>query len=501
MQQADICLLLEGTYPYVRGGVSSWVHQLISGLPHYRFYLVFIGGTRQSYAGQHYQLPDNVVGLETHFIMEPRQFSPPRARLGKAKAFAMWQQVLARFNQSEQALTPQQLQQLLDELGQRHGLSYEDFLYSEHSWQILVELYLSRAENQSFVDFFWTFRNIYSPLFSLVQIANKVPAARMLHSISTGYAGFLGALLKQRLGVPYLLSEHGIYTKERKIDLTQASWIQDRHFALDTSIHKKMENTRKTWISFFEQQGKTAYQSADRITALYQGNRERQISDGAPADKTEVIVNGINLQRFAQARQQRPAGVPKVAGLIGRVVPIKDIKTFIRAIRVAVNSEPELQGWIIGPTEEDPAYVKECELLIHSLSLQQHVKFLGMQNVAEILPQLGVCMLTSISEAQPLVLLEAMAAGVPCIATDVGSCREIIYGMQRADQALGACGYIIGIANPNQASTALLKTLTDDDNWRRMSDAGYARVQQYYQEQFMFERFNQLYETLTTWQA
>lgn len=501
MQQADICLLLEGTYPYVRGGVSSWVHQLISGLPQYQFYLVFLGGTREAYGQQHYRLPDNVLGLETHFIMEHDSRQPPRARTGKASAFAMWQQVLERFNISKQALSTEQLELMLAELGRRGGLSYEDFLYSESSWQILVELYFEQAENQSFVDFFWTFRNIYTPLFNLVKIARQVPPARMFHSISTGYAGFLGALLKQKQQAPYLLSEHGIYTKERKIDLTQASWIQDRRYALDTSIHKKMEQTRQTWISFFEQLGRTAYSSADRITALYQGNQQRQIKDGADAVKTEVIVNGINLARFSQARACRPLAPPKVVGLIGRVVPIKDIKTFIRAIRVAMNSDPNIQGWIIGPTDEDPTYVKECELLINSLALQQHVKFTGMQNVAEIMPQLGVCMLTSISEAQPLVLLEAMAAGVPCIATDVGSCREIIEGMRPDDKALGRCGYVISIADPNQASSAILKLLNDVQHWQQMSEVGYRRVELYYQEQFMFQRFNQLYETFLTWQA
>lgn len=501
MQKADICLLLEGTYPYVRGGVSSWVHQLISGLPHYSFYLVFLGGIKETYGAMHYSLPANVIGLETHYIMERDQIKPPRARKGNKNAFLMWQSVMSRFNQSNQPLTPKQLQLLLTQLGKRSGLSYEDFLFSEHSWQILIELYFEQAENQSFVDFFWTFRNIYAPLFNLVSIANKLPPARMLHSISTGYAGFLGALAKQKQQIPFLLSEHGIYTKERKIDLTQASWIQDRHNALNTSIHKKMEQTRQTWISFFEQLGRTAYDQADKITALYQGNRQRQLIDGAAPEKTDVIVNGINLARFADAKIKRSGPVPLVAGLIGRVVPIKDIKTFIRAIRVAINTEPTLEGWIIGPTEEDPNYVKECELLINSLELQHHVKFLGMQNVAEILPQLGVCVLTSISEAQPLVLLEAMAAGVPCIATDVGSCREIIEGMEADDQALGSCGYIISIANPNQASIALLNILTHQQHWQQMSDAGFNRVQRFYQEHYMFQRYNELYETFLSWQA
>jgi len=58
-----------------------------------------------------------------------------------------------------------------------------------------------------------------------------------------------------------------------------------------------------------------------------------------------------------------------------------------------------------------------------SLGLEGKVHFLGFQNIQDILPQLGLMVLTSISEAQPLVILEAWAAGTPVISTDVGSCR------------------------------------------------------------------------------
>ncbi|GLS84087.1 GT4 family glycosyltransferase PelF [Paraferrimonas haliotis] len=500
MKPIDICLLLEGTYPYVRGGVSSWVHQLINGLPQFHFYLVFVGGTKSFYPKQHYTLPDNVVGIEEHFLMDKTGLIAPQPRLGNESAFALWKSVLSHFQKTEATLSSEQLQGLLEKLGEKNGIGYDDFLYSEHSWEVLVDLYMENAENQSFVDYFWTFRNIYSPLFILAKVARGIPKARLFHSISTGYAGFLGALVKQKQQVPYVLTEHGIYTKERKIDLTQATWIKDRQSALDTSLHRKMEQTRQTWIQFFEQLGRSAYHQADDIVALYGGNRLRQIQDGAPPEKTSVIVNGINMKRFTKAYQERSVSPPKVAGLIGRVVPIKDIKTFIRSIRVAVNAEPNLEGWIIGPTEEDPGYVKECELLISSLGLTDKVKFLGMQNVAEILPKIGVCMLTSISEAQPLVLLEAMAAGVPCIATDVGSCREILEGMDEQDRQLGECGYTISIADPNQASAALLKILSDDKRWHEMGDNGFNRVQAYYQESMMYQRYQQLYEERLAWQ-
>lgn len=498
-QNSDVCLLLEGTYPYVRGGVSSWVHQLIKGMPHLRFHLVFIGGTRAAYGKPYFQLPDNVVGLETYYLMEPDQKAKPRARRAKQGTIDTWYQILTYFQTAKSPLNDDHMDYLLNVLGKDSGFTREDFLYSEQSWEVLTEIYSERADQQSFVDYFWTFRNVYSPLFTLAQIARKTPYTGMVHSISTGFAGFLGAMIKQHQKIPYLLSEHGIYTKERKIDLTQASWIKDRHSVLDKSIHRSMEQTRQMWITFFEQLGRSAYSYANEITALYEGNRQRQVKDGAAEHKTHIIVNGIDLERFKGASSMRSIKPPRVAGLIGRVVPIKDIKTFIRAITTAVEKDPSIEGWIIGPTEEDEAYHNECEALVASLGMDSHIKFLGMQDISKILPKIGVCVLTSISEAQPLVLLEAMACGIPCVATDVGACREILYGMHETDESLGKCGLVVDIASPEKIANSILACLESPTYWRELGDTGLKRVKSYYQESDMYARFGERYKGLLAW--
>lgn len=499
-EEVDVCLLLEGTYPYVRGGVSSWVHQIISGLPEYSFHLIFLGGHPDFYDKQAYTFPDNVVGFEEHYLLSNKGQIKPKARSGDAKLFASWNQFLSYFDKSDAPIPSELLVDVSGFLGVDRKLSLDDFLYSRESWNVLTERYLSEADNQSFVDFFWTHRNIFQPLFILSRIAQHLPNAKAFHSISTGYAGFLGALSRQKTQRPFLLTEHGIYTKERKIDLAQATWIKDSNSLLDLSMHKGMAYTRNTWIRFFEQLGLTAYHQADQIVALFEGNRQRQHEDGAPQDRTQVIVNGINIERFEQAYQKRPDSPAMVVGLVGRVVPIKDIKTFIRTIRSAIEVIPELEGWIIGPTEEDPDYVHECELLIESLGLTGKVKMLGSQNVAEILPSLGVMMLTSISEAQPLVLLEAMAAGIPCIATEVGACREIIDGAEGEDQALGSAGEIIPIASPNSGSAAIVKILEDSNAWKNTGDIGRARVIRYYDERMMYNAYRNLYkEAIRGW--
>src|SRR5688572_8359601 len=67
---ADITMILEGTYPFVSGGVSSWVHQIIKGLPEIKFSLVFIGGSRDKYEKMRFELPANVVHLQEHYLSE-----------------------------------------------------------------------------------------------------------------------------------------------------------------------------------------------------------------------------------------------------------------------------------------------------------------------------------------------------------------------------------------------------------------------------------------------
>jgi glycosyltransferase involved in cell wall biosynthesis len=193
-----------------------------------------------------------------------------------------------------------------------------------------------------------------------------------------------------------------------------------------------------------------------------------------------------------------------VIGLIGRIVPIKDVKTFVRSMGLISQELPDVEGWIIGGADEDSSYDVECRLLVESLGLGSRVKFLGHQNVSEILPKLGLLMLTSISEAQPLAILEAMAAGVPCVATDVGACREQIEGTTREDQALGRAGRVVPFADHRALSRAAVELLTDEQAWRSCQAVGITRVERYYDEGQMLASYRQVYrEALegSPWQA
>ncbi|CAG2147803.1 putative glycosyltransferase EpsD [compost metagenome] len=493
---ADVMLLLEGTFPYVSGGVSSWVNQMIRAFPDIRFGIVFIGSRRQDYGEMAYALPDNVVHLETHFLYD---FPPPPMVHGSSgdprafdKADALHEMLREPGREQEAG---ELIRELMPALREGGALSEDAFLYSRRAWQTITDQYRQFCTDPSFTDYFWTIRIMHKPLWQLVRIADSLIPAKMYHTVSTGYAGFLGAMLRYRTGRPLLVSEHGIYTKERKIDLFQSQWIRDNRNIFERDI-SQISYFRELWVRFFETLGRVCYDAGDEIVALYEGNRRRQVADGAVETRTRNIPNGINLPRLSALRTQRAPGVPPVLCLIGRVVPIKDIKTFIRAMLTVVREYPDAEGWIAGPEDEDPEYAQECRSLAESLGLGKKVKFLGFQKIDELLPKVGVLILSSISEALPLVVLEGFAAGVPCVTTDVGSCRELIFGLPGEDAALGAAGGVVRIADPAALAGAALALLTDPPRWQAAQAAGIARVERYYTQEQMVGSYRTLYAAL-----
>jgi hypothetical protein len=162
-------------------------------------------------------------------------------------------------------------------------------------------------------------------------------------------------------------------------------------------------------------------------------------------------------------------------------------------MRTVVTHLPQAEGWIAGPEDEDPDYAQECRLIVESLGLQGHVRFLGFQQMTELLPKVGLIVLSSISEALPLVILEGYAAGVPCVSTDVGSCRQLIEGHGDEDRALGSAGAVVRIADPQALAEAALPLLTDPARWQAASRAGIARVERFYTQPLMFDRYRALY--------
>lgn len=506
--EADVCLLLEGTYPFVRGGVSSWVKQLIDSMPELRFSIVYLGADKSSTAKLAYELPENLVHLETHSLMEhvshdtvlPSAMTRLKALPGLLSRRKLTGERLNKscelhhqLRSSEAALDIDVLNSFAQLMMDESAITAEHLETHPQSWQTIKEHYAQAPEGLDFNHFFWTVRSMHAPLFKLSDIARQAPEARLYHAVSTGYAGFLGALLQSTAGKPFIITEHGIYTKERELDLAQVNWIPETYDPFKVGLNDNMDYLRLVWIRFFVSLGRMAYSSASQILTLFEGNRLRQIKDGAQPEKLKIVPNGVDVQRFSSVRRAFDAPIPPVIALIGRIVPIKDIKCFIRALQIIRATVPEIQGWLVGPEDENPGYTGECRELVQNLGLSGSIQFMGFQRPDDIFPQIGLCALTSVSEGQPLVVLEGYAAGIPSVTTDVGSCSELAYGVTDADKALGQSGSVVPIADPAAFAEAAVKLLSDTNAWRMASKVAMQRVETYYNEKDMIATYSKIY--------
>ena len=512
----DIMLFSEGTFPYIRGGVSSWLAQLMQGLPQFSFGVCFIGA-QDNIDGEplqiSYDFPPNLKHLEVHYLFQDDTKPPVAKRKGDKEGFESIKKLYEGFSKENFSM-PEEIQNIsfFDE-----KVRFEDFLYAQRSWDFIDETYSKNCPDVPFIDYFWTLRNIHKPIWILADIVRKLPKTKVFHSPSTGYAGFMATLASYHTNRPFILTEHGIYTRERKIDMFSADWIEFKKPSL-LQQPEEYNYIKKMWVNFFDRIGHFCYERSNYTLSLFNGARNIQISYGANENKCYVIPNGVDVAGLEATMVHRLPTPKPIVTLIGRVVPIKDIKTFIRAIKIATLSIPDIEGWIVGPVEEDMEYFEECQQMAVSLGLKekkQHfqdnrselsfeelenhpdkVKFFGFSNIKDVLPKSALQTLSSISEGMPLVILEGFAAGVPCVATDVGSCRDLIEGgINDEDRALGQAGAIVGIANPDALAKEYVKFLTFENGlWQRAQKSGLERVKKYYEQTMFLDEYAEIYE-------
>ena len=128
--RADIALLLEGTFPYVSGGVTSWVNPIIRAFPENRFAIVFLGSRREDYGEPKYQLPDNVVHFEAHYLYDDLvSHAEPASRPGDDEAYALIERLHEHFTPSQPVATAlQEFRAVARQMLPGGRLTADDFL-------------------------------------------------------------------------------------------------------------------------------------------------------------------------------------------------------------------------------------------------------------------------------------------------------------------------------------------------------------------------------------
>ncbi|UHA75199.1 GT4 family glycosyltransferase PelF [Paenibacillus sp. 481] len=474
-----IALIAEGSYPYVTGGVSSWVHSLISSMPEHEFVIYAIGASSEQQGKYKYDLPANVVQVCEYFLDAHLQ---DEGKWGKRYRISPQERdALLAFISGASHVDWQVLFNWMSDGG--FG-SAANFLRSRDYFDLLSELSETKFQYVPFTEWFWTVRSMVLPLFVLLR--EPIPQADLYHCVTTGYAGVIGSMAKWRTGKPLIITEHGIYSREREEEIIKAEWVPS-YF-------------KEQWIDYFYMLCNCAYESADQVITLFGRNREIQIELGCSSSKISIIPNGVEFHDYVGLPAKAVGDNRIHVGAIVRVVPIKDIKTMIQAFAIVKQEVPDSTFWIIGPYDEDPEYYAECQALLEALAVEE-VTFTGSMQISNIIGKMDLLVLSSISEGQPLAVLEGMAAGKPFVTTDVGSCKELLYGM---DDAYGPAGFVAPVMNVDSIAQAIIELCNHPDERVRMGVAGQERVRNLYSKQQFIQSYVALYESYEegrTWQA
>ncbi len=466
-----VCIIAEGSYPYISGGVSSWTHGLISSLQDVEFEVVSIMPKREERLEFKYNHLPNLINLKTLFLDDYLEEKPYSNKI--SNRITKEKDIMEKFIRFDHTIDWDEAVKLLSSRSQI-GSSI-DFLQSKVFWEIILKYYKESYPEEAFNEFFWTIRSMLLPLIHMLQ--SDLPEADIYHSVSTGYAGLLGLVSKVKYNKALVLTEHGIYAREREEEIIKAEWVR--------GIYKRI------WINFFYFLSIGAYKKSDYVISLFNRNQMLQIELGANKKKTLVIPNGIDINKF-DIEKRRHDGYN--IGAVLRIVPIKDVKTLIRAFKIVKDKIEDVTLYLIGPWEEDKKYYCECKDMIESFGLNGDIKFTGRVDVLEHLKILDIMVLTSISEGQPLVILEGMAAEIPFVATDVGSCKELLYGCK--NDTIGQAGIITKPVSPTETAMAIIKILKDDKLRSMMAKNGKIRVRKYYTKSRLINSYRNIYKSL-----
>ena len=465
-----IALVTEGTYPAHQGGVSVWCDQLIRGLPEFRFDVHAVTGTGLERSV--WDLPPNLNRL----IMTPiwGALSPrPRKRRELPDFAAAHQHLIAALLADDVQLFTGALKDLR-RYAEQHSLTAA--LTSDAALRRLHETWLaspdvSRASVATHTPSVADAMHAGTLIEHLLRVLSAdIPDADIFHASSNGLASLIAMVGKWTYGAPFILTEHGIYLRERYMAL-----------GYDDATYP----VRMLVLRFVRLLTSAAYLEADLITPGSHYNRRWQEYNGADPEKVRPIHNGVDHREFPEAGPEPTA--PTLVW-VGRIDPLKDLETLIRAAAIVrrgvTGFRLRLFGGVPVGNEE---YAERCQALIDRLGLGDSVRFEGrIPVIRDAYVAASIVVLSSTSEGFPYTVIEAMMSGRATVSTDVGGVAE----------AVGDAGVIVPPRDPDALAQACIALLRDHKRRYMMSQAARARALKYFTLQQFLGVYREIYSEM-----
>ena len=455
--RSRILMITEGTYPYAVGGVSSWCDAVIGGLGHIDWDILPIvaGGKRLR---QNFTLPENARLLRPIELWSedapPRRAPRPHRRHAESTLPTQLLRGLLPWEGSLPDLTA-----ALIRCRERPQAVRRDFRDSD-SWAefllALVEVLSATNDQTAPAPIYDTIEaaRLYQTLYWVARTAAvPTPECSLLHVTAAGWAAIPALAHKAIHGTPMLLSEHGVYVREAYLASVNNASVSlgQRHI----STRLALGLTR------------AAYAAADMIAPVTEANAEWERGLGVSVDKIRVIPNGIE----PPTSWTKPPNAKKVIAM-GRIDPLKDVQTMLLVADEVSRRMPAARFEYWGPvTSGQEQYARACERMHEQLALGERFRFMGRtSDPHSVIRDADVVLMTSISEAMPMALLEAMAQARPAVATSVGGVPGVLRG----------CGLIAPPGDVHGLATAVVSLLGDPNLAATLGRRGFERLHRRY---------------------
>ena len=504
----DVAIIMESTYPYLKGGVSAVVHDIVCENPDLTYGIIHIAWDKNSPHEDLYGMPENVkwvkvlyLSLEVNREAFAEACDPSALRMNFAERQALTNRLMDGFS-ALIAGDVNPLWKLYDEGINPATRSYNLFgLFGTREFMQAIAG-LGFFSEVPFGELFWKVRDFVSILFAILH--ERMPHARVYHAHTTGYAMLLGVNAAREHGTKVLLTEHNLYVRdtvntllERRLDLNVR--LTD-YRTFDVSGRERM------WMAWWLEMGRLCYPYAYASTYLYPRAITEANELGGDSGRAIVIPNGIVTSEFDASYAARLAAIEEIKKegadkhlwklvYIARVVPIKGLLDMIDSVRLMVDRGLNIHLDVCGPTEHMPSYFEQCLTRIVEQGLESVITIRGTVKVRELLPEFDLFVLPSYNEGLPVVSLETMGAGIPTVSTDVGAVRSVVEDLIVTDEGetWDPCGIIIEPGDPTVMADKVQEVISDVDLYERLSLNARGRVEAAYDLVKVNASYNTIY--------
>ncbi|ESU27217.1 putative glycosyltransferase [Flavobacterium limnosediminis JC2902] len=478
----DVLMILEGTYPYNGGGVSTWSHMLCNEVKNANFILYSINAQYESKS--RYELsssvkqivqvplwsplePQEMINYGKHFHTIVGEKEELDEKIIEEKFVPIFRKMITNiYSDTRKAEDFDVIIYTMWQFFQLHD--YKKTMQSMVVWRtfcdLVVELSKNTKEEATLNDLTFGMRWIYR---FLIPLTIDVPKVDISHLTISGFPVIPALVLKYKYNTPMIATEHGVFIRERLLAINSSEYS---YFL------------KKLLIKFSESITELVYYKSDLILSVNKFNISWEKIYGANHDIIEVIYNGIDHNLFVPSpKPEATRDVPTVVAA-ARIFDLKDIITMIKSCGVVKEKIPNVQYLVYGDKNAVPEYTRECEKLIMEMGLQNNFKIAGFHNKPhELFCEGDISILTSISEGFPYTVLESMSCGIPVVATDVGGVTEAL------DEN---CGFICKPKAYREIGNCVIKLLENKELREKMGVNARRKVT----ENFTIEKFIREYE-------